>query len=85
MKIPNFLTIDIHPDHDFYVDIGKGKMKYQELKSDYVLSEFIRYCLKHKNERFWQALRNFAKVDYVLLKKGEEDLKDTFYFEDINK
>lgn len=84
-KLPNFLTIDIHPDHDFYLDVGSGKMKYQEIESDYVLSEFIRYCLEHPKERFWEALRNFSEADYILHKKGEKDPVDTFYWENSNK
>lgn len=85
MKTPNFLTIDIHPDHDFYVQGKDKKMHYVEMKSDYLLSEFIRYCLAHHRERFWQALRNWSELSKVLSVDEKNIIKDTFYFEEKNK
>jgi hypothetical protein len=51
------------------------------------LLSFIEYCLEHPEERFWQALRNWAKVDFIFTHKGSLDdilvgeLRDTFYDE----
>ena len=65
-------------------------------KADPLLGEFMRYCVEHKDLRFWQALKNWAKVEAVMLWKPERKgtcmmdyerafadmgLKDSFYFE----
>jgi hypothetical protein len=31
-----------------------------------LLESFVGYCITHPNERFWQALRNWANVGYIL-------------------
>lgn len=53
-----------------------------ESKNQKLLKEFSIFCEANPYQRFWQALRNWAKVDYVLI-GGEEftDHVDTFYFE----
>lgn len=53
--------------------------------------KFIAYMIGHPHERYWQSIRNFAKVDSVLIANGDMvdgvmtiepgDLKDTFYIE----
>lgn len=52
-------------------------------KNAEVLAGFTAYCEQHPDERFWQALRNWAGVPFVLI--GEElfggKLEDTFYRE----
>lgn len=50
------------------------------------LESFTEYCLANPEERFFQALRNWSKVDYI--GKGSftrEGIawEDTFYEEDI--
>ena len=49
-----------------------------------LLKEFTEYCKNHKNERFWQALRNWSKFSYIFVGEhlGSEIIggKDTFYF-----
>ena len=59
------------------------------------LTDFIAYCLLHPDERFWQALRNWAEVDFILfsdtapifldavdIQSGyDASLEDTFYRE----
>jgi hypothetical protein len=76
-------------------------MKKEHVKGskNYKLAySFLEYCLKHPELRFWQALRNWAKVPFVLITKNSpldildmslEDwmwgLKDTFHFEGKNK
>jgi len=53
-----------------------------------VLIDFIRYCGKHPEQRFWQALRNWSGVKYIYISNessGEGELKDTFYWEGRNK
>jgi hypothetical protein len=48
--------------------------------------EFFDYCVYHPNERFWQALRNWAEMAYVLAgKKNRDEAEDTFYWENKNK
>ncbi len=33
-----------------------------ENRNNAVLADFVRYCEEHPQERFWQALRNWANV-----------------------
>ncbi len=51
--------------------------------------EFNKYREEHPSERFWQALRNYCKVNYIWYqeKGGFEENKtellvDTFYIKD---
>jgi len=47
-----------------------------------VLKDFIQYCVEHPEQRFWQALRNWAEVDAVLVLKDNGCTKlDTYYRE----
>lgn len=60
-----------------------------------VLASFIAYCTAHPEERFWQALRNWCDVPFVLVSDiGPHDIEyiastrfqnlyDTFYWEGI--
>lgn len=62
-------------------------------KNSKLLARFIAYCLEHPNERFWQALRNWSGVNYLLksshyeaemfnqryLLKNNVKTEDTFY------
>ena len=52
------------------------------MESEKLLKDFTKYCKKHKGQRFWQALRNWANVQ-VIYQAEHAELKDTFYF--INK
>jgi len=49
------------------------------------LEEFSSYCKFHPEMRFWQALRNWAGVDFIFTHNGslriENILHDTFYDE----
>ena len=83
-------TIKVDVDKKF-ADLVKGSKNFE------TLSGFYLYCLTHKEERFWQALRNYFKAKYILksshfdwdmfdpkwVKKNEKTLKieDTFYIE----
>ena len=47
---------------------------------------FMNYLLKHKDERFWQMLRNWSKASEIRICKYNKKLKcldceDTFYWE----
>jgi hypothetical protein len=60
------------------------------MKNKELLDSFVEYCLSHKNERFWQALRNWAKVKFIYISNKNynviyPEIKDTFYFEGKNK
>lgn len=52
-----------------------------------VLASFVAYCETHPEERFWQALRNWAGISFLAASfaKGSdsvwESLDDTFYWE----
>ena len=45
------------------------------------LADFVAYCEANPNQRFWQALRNWAGVGFVLLSEDRESMRDTFYRE----
>lgn len=51
------------------------------IKSQPVLMDFITYCHDHPEERFWQALRNWAKVPFILTSEDGLNGQDTFYKE----
>lgn len=55
-----------------------------------VLASFIAYCQQNPDERFWQALRNWCEMSFVLVSDiGPHDMcdanvgevYDTFYWE----
>ena len=58
-----------------------------KMKSADKLSSFIEYCLKHPDERFWQALRNWSQYQFIYVSnqcdviEKVDDLQDTFYIE----
>lgn len=43
------------------------------------LLDFIKYCLDHPEERFWQALRNWSGFDFITATRGDWNC-DTFYW-----
>ena len=50
------------------------------MKSKKLLEDFVAYCLKHPELRFWQALASWSSSDFVLMKK-DGMLQDAFYSE----
>jgi ATP-dependent helicase YprA (DUF1998 family) len=48
------------------------------VKSQTMLDDFYAYCAANPEQRFWQALRNWAGVNAVIVTDGNEML-DTFY------
>jgi hypothetical protein len=53
-------------------------------KNSNLLKSFIKYCEKHPEERFWQALRNWAGVAFIYascVPEGRGGMEDTFYWE----
>lgn len=60
---------------------------FTEMKSTTQLQDFMKYCANHPDERFWQALRNWSEFGYILAShtNPDEDLQDTFYWEEKNK
>ena len=50
--------------------------KRDRTRNSEVLKTFIKYCEEHPQERFWQALRNWAEVGFIFA-----DKQDTFYWE----
>lgn len=63
------------------------KFKSKNIK---LLDSFNKYCLKHPEQRFWQALKNWAKVNFIVFYHGQDlieyDLfEDTYYLNERNK
>lgn len=57
-------------------------METQNLRSRKCLSSFIKYCVTHPDERFWQALKNWSGYYAIRAKDFRSmDSFDTFYFE----
>ena len=58
------------------------------MKSKKQLNSFIKYCENHKEERFWQALTNWSKYNFILGSKAIDfedipnNMEDVFYLED---
>jgi len=53
-------------------------------KNSKVLASFTKYCLKHPEQRFWQALSNWGDFNAIYVTKNGQT-KDTFYCEDKDK
>jgi hypothetical protein len=53
------------------------------------LSDFIKYCKQHPEQRFWQALRNWVGVGFIftssVILPYDNQLQDTFYWKGKNK
>jgi hypothetical protein len=49
--------------------------------------ELAKYCEQNPELRFWQALRNFSKHNFIYVSQdhveGVDSLKDTFYMKDV--
>lgn len=63
------------------------------MKSKALLASFTAYCEANPEQRFWQALRNWAGWPFVLVAGDLDDTKgsygvlnwrDTFYWEEMN-
>ncbi len=55
-------------------------------KNSEQLKSFTAFCTEHPEQRFWQALRNWAEVGYIFTADGSKmgddtykNLRDTFY------
>jgi hypothetical protein len=50
-----------------------------------VLASFVAYCEANPEQRFWQALRNWTKYNFVLVSNQPPSpwagFEDTFYWE----
>jgi len=74
---------------------GQPLKNFTPMKSKQSLETFIEYCIDHPEQRFWQALRNWAKAGAIIFiderdwKKRDLSctqvpstiLRDTFYRE----
>lgn len=62
-----------------------------ESKNELLLEQFTEYCANHPEERFFQALRNWMEVGYLLVADGADksdvltDVQDTFYWNEKDK
>lgn len=71
-------------------------MAYNQELRQKTKEDFVKYLEEHPDERFWQAVCNFSKVNYVLacdraetMRDGKLELNwvdpvDTFYWEGKN-
>ena len=63
-------------------------VKKKSLNVD-TLADFVKYCDKHPEQRFWQALRNWLGVNFIftspLRLPYDNQMEDTFYWEGKNK
>ena len=62
----------------------------EESKNKKILDSFVAFCKQYPEQRFWQALRNWSKYDFIYGAKYSEEvddvvLEDTFYKEQICK
>lgn len=60
-------------------------------KNKDLLAGFTKYCEEHPEQRFWQALRNWAGVAFVLTSddfdftaRTYSTVQDTFYWDNKN-
>lgn len=72
-----------------FMDLKKALDSTENMRSQPLLDEFVKYCEENPEQRFWQALRNWAEADYILqgegfLSEGALNTRDTFYFEGKN-
>lgn len=70
------------------LNLLKMKAKIKSTRNSKQLASFVNYCLKNPEQRFFQALRNWAQVAFILKAKGYDfergtytDIEDTFYEE----
>ena len=56
-------------------------------KNSKLLKSFTAYCTKNKDERFWQALRNWSGATKIYYSDSgmHIDGDDTFFWEDKDK
>ena len=68
------------------------KINYKKRNSK-LLKDFVKYCEKYPELRFWQALRSWANIPFILASDKSiigdnivgEELKDTFYWKGKNE
>jgi len=60
-------------------------MILRKSKNSKVLVSFSKYCLKHPEQRFWQALSNWSGKYIFANDKLLKQIDDTFYWEGKNK
>ena len=54
------------------------KKKNLAIRSEPLLNSFIQYCNDYPQQRFWQALRNWADAPFVCVSDSKHTI-DTFY------
>ena len=61
--------------------------KLSDVKSRRLLWDFMDYCLANPTEKFWEALRNWSKYEFIygsnkaIVMEEVDNLEDTFYKE----
>jgi len=56
-----------------------------ETRNSKALASFVSFCKDHPDQRFWQALRNWSKFNFILGANGLDgwDATDTFCLEGL--
>ena len=61
----------------------------EKSKNEKLLKSFSKYCAEYPEQRFWQALRNWAEIPFIYAgtKPSSEIIggQDTFYWEEKNR
>lgn len=68
-------------------DLGYANLLIdRETRNGEVLTSFVDYCLHHPEERFWQSLRNWSEINFILAAScdAEDSGVDTFNWEGRN-
>lgn len=67
-----------------YIVKEKPEGQTHSYRSEPTLSDFVAFCRKHPELRFWQALRAWSEAEYIMYEKNGV-LVDTFYWENKNE
>ena len=56
-------------------------------KNKELLEDFAKYCEAHPELRFWQALRNWSGINFIVAARESLSglLEDTYYWEGKDK
>ena len=61
-------------------------MNIKPSKNNKLLLSFTKYCLRHPEMRFWQALNNWSELpNLVVMNINGKIARDTFYWTKKNK
>lgn len=72
---------------------ARVKTQLGKTRNSEVLASFVAFCQQHPDQRFWQALRNWCEMPFVLVSHlaphdllgttSQAAIYDTFYWEGV--